>query len=207
MRRFTTFATLATACALVASGAVAQQAGTAQQESELRQNNANQQSTTQQQRRQQQTQQQSQLRRQDRSQRAGQGASSIVRASELIGVEVKNHNDEDLGSIEDLAIDPKSGKIAYAAVSMGGFLGMGDELFAVPWDAIQLHSEEATAPGAGEAERVAILNVTKEQMENAQGFDQENWPDMANEQWRQANDRRYQSLRTGANPDRLQNPQ
>src|SRR5262245_21409012 len=64
--------------------------------------------------------------------RADPGDLQVVRASEIIGTSVKNKAEEDLGSINDLVIDPVDGQIAYAAVSMGGFLGVGDKLFAVP---------------------------------------------------------------------------
>jgi sporulation protein YlmC with PRC-barrel domain len=188
MKAFTIVSAMAAAWALLVSGVAAQQA-TTQQERELRQNRGVQRPAAQ--------------RQLDRSPHA----SPMIRASELIGIEVKNNNDEDLGTIDDLAIDPNSGKISYAAVSMGGFLGLGDELFAVPWDAIRLRAEESAVTGEEGATHVALLNVSKEQMEDAEGFDQDNWPDMSNQQWRQQNDQRYQSLRTGANPNRLDNPQ
>jgi sporulation protein YlmC with PRC-barrel domain len=107
-----------------------------------------------------------------------------VRASQVIGMAVKNHEDEDLGNIKDLVIDPKSGKVRYAAVSMGGFLGLGDELFAVPWGAITCQKDE-------DGNYVALLNVDKARMENAKGFDQDNWPDFGDERWQRENDARY----------------
>jgi sporulation protein YlmC with PRC-barrel domain len=120
-------------------------------------------------------------------------AKLIVRASEVIGMDVKNHADEDLGSIEDLAINPNTGEIVYAAVSLGGFLGVGDKLFAVPWSALECRTEESAATQLGaEPSRVAILNVDKESLQNAQGFDKDNWPNMADERWQQENDRHFQ---------------
>jgi sporulation protein YlmC with PRC-barrel domain len=119
-----------------------------------------------------------------------QSAKSIVRASELIGTDVKNNANEDLGEIKDLAINPSTGSIQYAAVSMGGFLGMGDKLFAVPWSALECRTEAGTVPGES-GTHVAILNVSKETLKNAKGFDEDNWPDMANDQWKRDNDRPY----------------
>ncbi|QDU87268.1 PRC-barrel domain protein [Pirellulimonas nuda] len=106
-----------------------------------------------------------------------------VRISELMGANVKNNADEDLGSIEDIVLNADNGRVQYAAVSMGGFLGLGDKLFAVPWSAIR----HQTVDG----EHVLVLNVVKEQFENAEGFDQDNWPDMASPQWRTTNDALY----------------
>jgi sporulation protein YlmC with PRC-barrel domain len=130
-------------------------------------------------------------------------SQSIVRASDVIGMDVTNNAEEDLGSIEDLAIDPMTGKIEYAAVSMGGFLGVGDKLFAVPWNAIECRPKAGSALQAGEEpDHVAVLNVDKESMKNAQGFEQDHWPDMANDTWRTENDRPYQSRRPSEQPIR-----
>jgi sporulation protein YlmC with PRC-barrel domain len=130
-------------------------------------------------------------------------SKAIVRASDVIGMDVTNNAKEDLGSIEDLAINPNTGKIEYAAVSLGGFLGLGDELFAVPWNAIECRPEEGTTSQAGEeADHVAVLNVDKESLKNAQGFNQDNWPNMADDNWRMENDRPYQSRRTSEQPVR-----
>jgi sporulation protein YlmC with PRC-barrel domain len=110
-----------------------------------------------------------------------------VRASEIIGTPVKNESEEELGAINDLVIDPVDGRIAYAAVSMGGFLGVGDKLFAVPWDAIECRKVDD--------DHVAILEVDKKAMENARGFDESDWPNMADARWRTENDRPYKLRR------------
>lgn len=111
---------------------------------------------------------------------------TALRVSELMGLQVRNHQDEDLGNIEDVVIDSKTGQVRYVAVSMGGFLGIGDSLFAVPYKAIQIRSE-ADDPD----DLVVLLNVNKEIMEDAEGFNQDNWPNMADTQWQQKNDARY----------------
>lgn len=115
------------------------------------------------------------------------GQQKVVRASKIIGLNVKNRANESLGSINDIVLDPRDGRVVYAAVSMGGFLGVGDKLFAVPWEAIECREENG--------EHVAFLDVDKERMKNAQGFDQDRWPDMASQQWRTENDRHYQAQR------------
>jgi sporulation protein YlmC with PRC-barrel domain len=84
-----------------------------------------------------------------------------------------NSAGEDLGKIEEIMIDVPTGRVAYAVLSFGGFLGMGDKLFALPWDALKLNEDE----------HEFILNVDKATLENAPGFDQDDWPDMADPNW------------------------
>lgn len=124
-------------------------------------------------------------------------ANKPLRASELIGATVKNHQDETLGDVEDIVINPASGRIEYAAISMGGFLGIGDRLFAVPMSAIEIRMQDE--------ERQFVLNVRKETMENAEGFSEDNWPNLADPRWRSENDRRYATRPT--DEDRQQSEQ
>ena len=93
----------------------------------------------------------------------------VMSAGTLAGDRVRNAAGEDLGKIEEIMIDVPSGRIAYAVLSFGGFLGMGNKLFAVPWNALTLN----------EAEHEFILDVDKSTLENAPGFDKDNWPDMS----------------------------
>ena len=99
---------------------------------------------------------------------------SVMSASSLSGDKVRNEAGEDLGKINELMIDVPTGRVAYAVLSFGGFLGMGDKLFAVPWDVLTLDEDE----------KCFILDVEKETLENAPGFDKDNWPDMAERNWR-----------------------
>lgn len=94
-------------------------------------------------------------------------------ATSLVGTNVKNHQDEDLGKIEDLMIDLEAGKVAYAVVSFGGFLGMGDKLFAVPFSALTCDCEN----------KILLINANKETLENAPGFDKDHWPNTADRAW------------------------
>lgn len=98
----------------------------------------------------------------------------VVSADTIIGESVVNREDESLGTIHGLMIDAKEGRIAYAVLSSGGFLGMGDRLFAMPWDALEFASSEEKL----------ILDVDKEKLEAAPGFDKdEEWPDFADRSW------------------------
>jgi sporulation protein YlmC with PRC-barrel domain len=69
----------------------------------------------------------------------------------VIGSKVVNAQNEDLGKIEDLVIDAGAGRIAYAVLSFGGFLGMGDKYFAIPWNAFRFNL----------AEKHAVLHLDK----------------------------------------------
>jgi sporulation protein YlmC with PRC-barrel domain len=93
----------------------------------------------------------------------------VLSASTLAGDRVRNTGGDDLGKVEEIMIDLASGRVAYVVLSFGGFLGIGDKLFAVPWDALRID----------EGEHEFILDVDKKTLENAPGFDKDNWPDMA----------------------------
>ena len=98
---------------------------------------------------------------------------TLMGANTLIGNDVYNHKDEDLGDIKEIMLDMRSGKIAYAVLSFSGFLGMNEKLFAVPWTALTLDIVN---------ERF-ILNVEKDRLQDAPGFDEDEWPDMADLSW------------------------
>lgn len=97
----------------------------------------------------------------------------IISASSIIGDSVKNSKGEDLGKIEELMIDTTNGVVTYAVVSFGGFLGMGDKLFAIPLQQMSLNTEK----------KCLILDVPKEKLENAPGFDKDKWPSAADNAW------------------------
>ncbi len=97
----------------------------------------------------------------------------VLSASTLEGDSVKNMAGEDLGVVDEIMIDIPSGRVAYAVISFGGVLRMGNKLFAVPWNALKVDEDE----------KCFILNVDKQTLENAPGFDKDNWPDMADVSW------------------------
>ena len=97
----------------------------------------------------------------------------LMGADTLMGNDVYNGDDEDLGDIKEFMIDMASGRIAYAVLSFGGLLGMGDKLFAVPWRALTLDTEN----------KRFTLNVPKDRLKDAPGFDKNNWPSMADKAW------------------------
>ncbi|MGJ5817251.1 PRC-barrel domain-containing protein [Paludibaculum fermentans] len=101
------------------------------------------------------------------------GKMRVLAADTLVGNKVVNHQNEDLGKIEHLMIDLENGRVAYAVLSFGGFLGMGDKLFAIPWNALKVDT----------VEKRFIMNADKKKLELAPGFDQDHWPNMADRSW------------------------
>jgi sporulation protein YlmC with PRC-barrel domain len=93
----------------------------------------------------------------------------VLGASTLTGDSVRNTAGEDLGKIEEIMLDLASGRVAYAVLSFGGFLGIGDKLFMVPWSALTVD----------QSAHEFVLDVKREALEQAPGFDKNNWPDMA----------------------------
>ncbi|MGA2984053.1 MAG: PRC-barrel domain-containing protein [Terriglobia bacterium] len=98
---------------------------------------------------------------------------TLLSTSSLTGDSVVNRAGEDMGKIEEIMIDLDHGRVAYAVLSFGGFLGMGDKLFAIPWQAFSVDT----------AHKKLILNAKKEVLEKAPGFDKTNWPNMADPAW------------------------
>ncbi|MCR2747912.1 PRC-barrel domain-containing protein [Limnobacter parvus] len=98
---------------------------------------------------------------------------SLMGADTLLGNDVYNHDGEDLGDIKEFMIDMASGKVAYAVLSYGGLMGMGDKLFAVPWAALKLDTEN----------KRFTLNARKDALKDAPGFDKDNWPLMSDQTW------------------------
>lgn len=97
----------------------------------------------------------------------------LMGASTLTGNEVRNASGEVLGKIKEIMLDVPRGKIAYAVLAHGGVLGVADKLFAVPWGALVLDT----------AEHCFILDVAKERVKDAPGFNKDRWPSMADPRW------------------------
>lgn len=97
----------------------------------------------------------------------------LMGANTLDGNDVFNRQDEDLGGIKEIMLDMGTGRVAYAVLSYGGFLGMGDKLFAVPWAALTLDTEN----------KRFTLNVLKDALKDAPGFDKDRWPAMSDRTW------------------------
>lgn len=103
---------------------------------------------------------------------AGPGPS-LMGADTLLGERVVNTYEVELGDIKEIMLDMQSGQVAYAVLSFGGFLGVGEKLFAVPWQALRLDT----------VQKRFILDVDKDRLKTAPGFDKDAWPNMADMQW------------------------
>lgn len=99
----------------------------------------------------------------------------LMGADTLNGNDVYNHKDENLGNIKEIMLNMHTGRVSYAVLSFGGFLSLGEKLFAVPWEALTLDT----------VNKRFVLNIDKERLESAPGFDKDRWPDMANPAWSQ----------------------
>jgi sporulation protein YlmC with PRC-barrel domain len=113
-------------------------------------------------------------------------SGSNVRVSELIGMDIRNPAGEDIGEIIDLVVDARTGRLKYAAVTYGGFLGFGNKLFAVPFKAFKFQREEP-----GDDDVVLVLNITQDQLDASEGFDKDRWPNFAEPRFGSDLDRRY----------------
>jgi len=122
----------------------------------------------------------------------------VFKSSTLVGMKVKNSLNETVGSIDDLVIDPQHGNIRYAALAVGGFLGIGDKLFAVPWESLTLKVDEK--------DTFFFLDADKEKLKNAPGFAKDRWPDFGNPKFGEEIDRYYGVHRVARQPGDRTNP-
>ena len=99
--------------------------------------------------------------------------TKVLSASTIMGDTVRNTRGEELGTLEEIMLDLDSGQVAYAVLSFGGFLGFGDKLFAIPWQALSVDTEN----------KEIVLAVSKEKLENAPGFEQDDWPRSVEPSW------------------------
>jgi sporulation protein YlmC with PRC-barrel domain len=98
---------------------------------------------------------------------------TLLRSSKVIGMDVRNAAKESLGDIQDVVLEQPTGTVAYGVLSFGGFLGMGDKLFAVPWAALKVTEDR----------KAFTLDVPKDRLQKAPGFAKSEWPDLNNRQW------------------------
>lgn len=104
----------------------------------------------------------------------GVGCGPFVMASDTLeGNKVVDPSGEEIGTIDHIMLDVLGGRIAYAVLAMGGFLGIGERLHALPWSALTLDTRR----------KCFVLGVEKDRIKAAPGFDKEHWPTMANSQW------------------------
>ncbi|MDP3560339.1 MAG: PRC-barrel domain-containing protein [Legionellaceae bacterium] len=98
---------------------------------------------------------------------------TVVNVNDVISLKVENNQGKDLGKIEAIMLHKVSGKVAYLVLTYGGFLGMGNKLFALPWD---VFTYDATRD-------CLMISLSEEKLKNSPGFDKANWPDMSDQAW------------------------
>ena len=105
-----------------------------------------------------------------------------MRLSQLIGMQVRDAQGENLGDINDVIVDMDRNRAMYAVIGFGGFLGMGERLFAFPLQAFQMPLDQ---------EDRLVLNVSRERLRESPGFDRNAWPDWNDTAYRGEVDRFY----------------
>lgn len=99
--------------------------------------------------------------------------SRLISSEKVTGSTVENTNGDKLGHIEEIMIDKISGRVGYAVLNYGSFLGMGGKLFALPWDTLKYDT----------ARDAYVIGIPEEQLKNAPSFDSATWPDMGDPTW------------------------
>ena len=99
----------------------------------------------------------------------------VYRSRKIIGTPVRNKAGEDLGEIEEVVINLEQNALAYAVLSFGGFLGIGDKLVAIPFSALSLaHDEDG---------KYFVLEVDREKLKAAPKIDRKQWPTEVSVEW------------------------
>lgn len=111
--------------------------------------------------------------------------STLFAASAALKSAVHNLQGEGIGKIVELMLDEKTGQIAYAVLSFGGFLGFGQKLFAIPWTALRLDEEKDNF----------VLEIDRDTLKAAPGFDEDNWPDFSDQSYLESIRAHYGDLR------------
>lgn len=116
-------------------------------------------------------------------------SGSSVRASKLIGMNIENSQEKNVGEINDIVMNSRTGEIQYLAVTYGGFLGVGNKMFAVPFEAVRV-TKDPDDPNDPD-DYVLVLDVTQKQLEGAKGFDEDHWPNFADKSFTDELYKRY----------------
>lgn len=89
---------------------------------------------------------------------------------------VYNMQREKIGKVEDYMLDIDRGCVEYAVLSFGGFLGIGEKLFAIPWQSMTLDTQN----------HAWMIDISEERLDSAPGFDKDNWPDLSDTSYRES---------------------
>lgn len=118
------------------------------------------------------------------TQRAPGPGRRLMSTGTLCTDRVINRRGELLGTVRELLLDVERGCIAYVVMAYGGFMGLGERLFALPWSALELDADGACL----------ILDADRSSFDTAPAFDKEHWPSAPDAQWHQDVHRHYRCL-------------
>ena len=90
-------------------------------------------------------------------------ASSVISSDKVHGTNVFNPNGDKLGSIESLMINKLSGQVRYAVMEFGGFLGIGSDVYPLPWDSLKYDTDMGGY----------VVTLSKEQLDNAPRYERD----------------------------------
>jgi sporulation protein YlmC with PRC-barrel domain len=85
----------------------------------------------------------------------------LLSTETLLGSNVKNPQGQDVGDLKQLMLDPHAGRVMYAVVAMGGFLGMGEKTVIVPWNALEVARDGKSL----------VLNVSAQMLQQAPAYE------------------------------------
>ncbi len=109
------------------------------------------------------------------------------RVSEILKTTVVNRHGEKLGTIQDFIVGV-DGRLKYAILSPGGFLGIGDVLIPIPFDSLMAGREKGTV----------VLDIDKQTLEKSLNFETKTWPDFTSAEWEEKIDRYFAAYAAGA---------
>jgi sporulation protein YlmC with PRC-barrel domain len=121
-----------------------------------------------------------------------QQQTPMVRVRDLLGSQVINGQSQELGKISDVVINPESGNIRYVVISYGGMMGVGTKFLAAPWSTTKLVLKGTkTATGTTIDRDYFVLDLSTDALKNAPSFDNDHWPNFADDNWAGTIDRFY----------------
>lgn len=105
-------------------------------------------------------------------------ASSMISSSRVNGTNVYNPAGEKLGSIDSLMLDKITGQVRYAVMEFGGFLGLGTDLYPLPWNSLKYDTNQGGY----------VVSVSREQLDNAPRYESSASPEYNDEYGRRVHD-------------------
>ena len=88
---------------------------------------------------------------------ANRKTHTLLATNDINGATILDETGREMGRVDHLVLDMVKGKIAYAVVVFGGFLGLGEETYSIPWGSVRFNSEEG----------LFVTAITREQLESA----------------------------------------